>query len=96
MLRTLPFHVKVSVWACAAPLLVRLICAEAVVLKGVLVVLPPFPIEPGSAMLRLPPACSVPPEKPPVTPLMLDWPSQPETSLTRFMSPVNWVATVRK
>jgi hypothetical protein len=89
LLRTLPFQVKVSVWACAAPLLVRLICAEAVVLKGTDWVVPVFPIEPGSAMLRLPPACSVPPPKVPVTPLMFDWPSQSERSLTRFMSPVS-------
>ena len=91
----MPVQVKVRVCAWGAPLLVRLIVAEAAWLKGTLVVLVPAPMLPGSTRLKLPDA-SVPPAKVPVSAPMSAEPLQSSASLTRFMSPTRWVATARE
>ncbi len=95
LLRAEPVQVKLSECACDAPLLVSSMRAVAVWLIGPLVVEPPLPIEPGSTRFKVP-EVRVPPLRLPATPLMSEEPSQPDASLTRFMSPVREVSTVRK
>jgi hypothetical protein len=68
--------------------------AELVWLKGMLVVLPPLPMAPGSARVRPPDSRAMLLDAP--TPLMLADPLQPEASLMRFMSPTRLVAIVTR
>jgi hypothetical protein len=92
--RTLPLHVNVRLWLCPTPLLTRLIVALAVWSKGVSVLPPPLPMLPGAPRLRVPLESAM--FELPVTPLMSARPSQPDTSLRRFMSPVRRVAIVTR
>ena len=80
---------NVRVWFWGTLLLTRKIVALLLPLNGTELSPPPFPIDPGSPMLRPPDESAMFDE--PLTPLTFAAPSQLETSETRFMSPTNVV-----
>jgi hypothetical protein len=90
LLRTLPFQVKVSACDCPTPLLVLNMVALPVWLKGMLTVVSPLPIAPGSASERVPELSAT--LELPVIPLVSADPWHPTTSEIRPMSPVRRVA----
>jgi len=95
LLRTEPFHVKVRLWPCPAPLLTRKIRATAVLWLNALLSSPaPAPIAPGSDRLMVPELRAM--FDAPEIPLVSALPLQPEKSLTRLMSPTREVVMSRR
>jgi hypothetical protein len=93
--RAEPFQVKVRLCVCATLLERRsMVAVAALVVKVVFASPPPLPMSPGLEVVRLPEVNAMLVLA--VTPLTWAWPSQPEASLERPMSPMKVVLMVRR
>src|SRR5438128_10662539 len=94
LLRTAPFHVKLSEWLCAEPFEMRKIVAVEVWLKLTFASPPPLPIEPGSTRPSVPELSAT--FEVPVMPLVSAEPSQLLASAERPRAPTREVLMSRR